>query len=97
MASGKGAGGDLRYHHAMKKILALFILCNALAAVAQPYPNKAIRFIVPQPTGGTSDILGRVIAQKLAEAVKQPVIVDNRPGASGTIGSAIAAKSPPDG
>lgn len=64
---------------------------------AQAYPTKAIRIIVPFPAGGTTDILARAIGQKLAEEWKQPVIVDNRPGASANIGAEILVKSPPDG
>jgi tripartite-type tricarboxylate transporter receptor subunit TctC len=64
---------------------------------AQTYPTKAIRIIVPFPAGGTSDILSRAIGQKLTEEWKQPVIVDNRPGASANIGAEILVKSPPDG
>jgi len=66
-------------------------------APAQPYPNKPIRFIVGQPTGGGQDIVARVFAQQLAATIGQSVIVDNRPGASGTVGAAIAAKAAPDG
>src|SRR3954466_7724304 len=66
-------------------------------APAQPYPNKPIRFIVGQPTGGGQDIVARVFAQQLAATLGQSVIVDNRPGASGTVGAAIAAKAAPDG
>jgi tripartite-type tricarboxylate transporter receptor subunit TctC len=72
------------------------ILAHAEGAVAEVYPAKAIRFIVPQTPGGTSDIVARMVAQKLGEALKQPVIIDNRNGASGTIGTAIAAKAPAD-
>lgn len=61
------------------------------------YPAKPIRFIVPFPPGGTSDIVARVAAQKLTDALGKQVIVDNRGGASGTIGYEMAAKSPPDG
>jgi len=64
---------------------------------AQAYPTKAIRIIVPFPAGGTSDILSRAIGQKLTEQWKQPVIVDNRPGASANIGAELLVKSPPDG
>ena len=64
---------------------------------AQAYPAKAIRIIVPFPAGGTSDILSRAIGQKLTEQWKQPVIVDNRPGASANIGAEVLVKSPPDG
>ena len=73
------------------------LLAPAEGAAAEVYPAKAIRFIVPQTPGGTSDIVARMVAQKLAEALKQPVIIDNRAGASGTIGTAIAAKAPADG
>jgi tripartite-type tricarboxylate transporter receptor subunit TctC len=67
------------------------------AAFAQAYPNRPIRMIVPFPPGGTADILGRAIGQKLAENVGQQVIVENRAGANGNIGAQIVAKSPPDG
>jgi tripartite-type tricarboxylate transporter receptor subunit TctC len=69
----------------------------ASAAWSQAYPAKAIRIIVPFPAGGTSDILSRAIGQKLTEEWKQPVIVDNRPGASANIGAELLVKSPPDG
>ncbi|MBV8167360.1 MAG: tripartite tricarboxylate transporter substrate binding protein [Alphaproteobacteria bacterium] len=67
------------------------------AQAADPYPNRAIRFIVPQPAGGGVDLLARIIAPKLGEALGGTVVVDNRPGAGGAIGSELAAKSPPDG
>jgi tripartite-type tricarboxylate transporter receptor subunit TctC len=67
------------------------------ASAAGGYPDKPIRLIVPQPPGGTSDILARVLASKLAENLRQQIIIDNRAGASGTIGTDLAAKSPPDG
>jgi len=66
-------------------------------AMAQAYPTKPVRMIVPFPAGGATDIVGRLVAQKLAEGWGQQVIVDNRGGAGGTIGSDVAAKSPPDG
>jgi tripartite-type tricarboxylate transporter receptor subunit TctC len=64
---------------------------------AQTYPAKAIRMVIPFPPGGTTDILGRVAAQKLSEALGQQVVPDNRPGAAGNIGAEQVAKAPPDG
>jgi tripartite-type tricarboxylate transporter receptor subunit TctC len=70
---------------------------SAFGAVAQTYPDKSIRFICPYAPGGTTDILTRAIAQKLSESMKQSVVVENRAGAGGNIGSEVAAKAPPDG
>ncbi len=70
----------------------------ALAAAAgEAYPNRPVRFIVPFPPGGGNDIVGRIVALGLAANLRQPVVVDNRGGAGGTIGTDIAAKSPADG
>lgn len=66
-------------------------------AYAQNYPNRPIRFVVPFPPGGGNDIVGRIVAQKLSEAFGVPVVVDNRGGAGGTIGTDVVAKAPSDG
>jgi tripartite-type tricarboxylate transporter receptor subunit TctC len=69
----------------------------AFPAAAQEYPQRPIRLIVPFPPGGSNDIVGRVIGQHLSERVGKPVVVDNRGGAGGTIGTEIAVRSQPDG
>jgi tripartite-type tricarboxylate transporter receptor subunit TctC len=66
-------------------------------ALAQKYPNKPIRIIVPYAPGGGADVVARVISQRLSEVFLQPVVVDNRSGAGGTIGSEIAVRATPDG
>ena len=71
-------------------------LCAA-AATAQPYPSQPVKLIVPYPPGGNTDIVARLYAQKLSERLGQPVVIDNRGGAAGTLGVGIAAKSPNDG
>src|SRR6266850_1715739 len=76
---------------------AVILLAFAGSALAQTYPAKPIRLIVPFPPGGNTDIVGRLMAQKLSDALGQQVYVENRGGAGGTIGAEVAAKSPPDG
>ena len=78
-------------------LIGLGLLGSIPASQAQGYPTKAIRFVVPFPPGGPLDISARAIGQKLTEAWKQPVIIDNRPGAGGNIGADNVAKSAPDG
>jgi len=69
----------------------------ATAAVAQPYPSKPTRMIVPYPPGGSADILARAIGAKVGEGLGQPVVIDNRPGAGTIIGTEATAKAAPDG
>jgi len=87
----------------MKRLLVGVSLATLLGAllsagvIAQSYPTKSIRIIAPFPPGGTSDTIARILGQKLTEAWKFQTIVDNRGGVAGSLGAAIAAKSPPDG
>ena len=77
--------------------VAAVFTCASGATVAQAWPSKTITIIVPFPAGGTTDLITRPIAQKLSESLKQPVIVDNRGGAGGTLGATLAARAAPDG
>src|SRR5437867_12047562 len=80
----------------MRRLLLLLCL-SASTAIAQPFPSKPVRWIVPFPPGGSTDIIARIVAQKMSEAWSQPVFVENRAGAAGAIGSDVVAKSAPDG
>jgi tripartite-type tricarboxylate transporter receptor subunit TctC len=77
-------------------MLFVALTCAAVTALAE-YPDKPVKIIVPYPPAGTTDILARLIAQRLADRLKQPFVVENRPGAGGVIGTVAAAKSPADG
>jgi tripartite-type tricarboxylate transporter receptor subunit TctC len=81
----------------MKKLIAVAIAALTFSAAAQEYPSKPIRLIVPLTPGSGADIAGRIIAQRLNEHWKQPVVVENRPGAGGQIGTAAVVKAEPDG
>ena len=81
----------------VKTVAIAFTVGFTAHASAQAWPTKPIRMIIPFPPGGTTDILGRVAAQKLGEALGQQVVPDNRPGASGNIGTELVAKAAPDG
>jgi tripartite-type tricarboxylate transporter receptor subunit TctC len=76
---------------------AALCLCASGAIAAESYPSRPVRMIIPAGAGGVTDILGRVVAAKLTDSVGQQVIIDNRPGASGIVGTQIVAKAAPDG
>ena len=80
-----------------KTILTLLFATVSVAAAAQHYPARPVRFIVPAPPGGGLDIVARTLAQKLAEPFKQSVVVDNRPGAGGSVGVETVVRANPDG
>jgi tripartite-type tricarboxylate transporter receptor subunit TctC len=87
-----------------RKSLGLLVasaLCMSVVSApptfAQAYPTKPIRLIAPFPPGGTTDVLSRIIAQKLSDSLGRTVVVENRPGAGGNLGHEVAAKTPPDG
>jgi tripartite-type tricarboxylate transporter receptor subunit TctC len=81
----------------MKALLVIPLLVFASLAVGQSYPNKPIRWVVPYTGGGITDVVTRVVTQKMAGALGQPIIVDNRPGANSILGSDLVAKAAPDG
>ncbi|CAN7349071.1 tripartite tricarboxylate transporter substrate binding protein [Variovorax paradoxus] len=77
--------------------LAAAVFCTAVPANAQPYPSRPVTLVVPQAAGGTNDIVGRLVGQKIGELMNASVVVDNRPGAGGNIGTQLVAKGPKDG
>jgi len=79
------------------RFLAALVLATCAHAAQAQYPNRPIKLIVPFPPAGATDIVGRIVAQKLGEQMGQSVVVENKPGAGGSIGSDLAAKSAPDG
>ena len=86
----------------MKTLISLLIAALALlpgseGAIAQPYPDRPITIIVPFPAGNSSDVVMRLLAQELQPTLGQPVIVENKAGAGGTIGAAAAARHPNEG
>jgi tripartite-type tricarboxylate transporter receptor subunit TctC len=93
---GQRSEAGMRRRFTVVLILAM-TLGFAGAAPAQQYPNRAVRVIVPWPPGQATDLAARLVAQKLQEALGQPFVADNRPGAGGSIGSDVVAKAPPDG
>jgi len=79
-----------------RAIVAIAFVAIAGAAGAQAWPSRPVRIIDPFPPGGAGDVIARIMAPRLSEAIGQPVLVENRPGAGGNLGAEVAAKSPPD-
>jgi len=77
--------------------LCVAVLPTAPGVFAQAYPAKTVRVVIPWPPGGSNDVVGRIVMQKLGESLGQQFVIDNRPGAAGSIGSDVVAKAPPDG
>jgi len=86
-----------KFRRALRAIALAVSLCVCSTAQAQTYPVKSIRFIVPFPPGGGADFLARILSQELAASLRQQLVIDNRAGAQGSVGTALAAKAPPDG
>ena len=91
------SGRAMRAASAAIALIGAGMALSGQAAAAEEYPTKTIRMVVPYPPGGATDVIGRVMAQKLSVALGQQVVVDNRAGAAGSIGAAVVAKSAPDG
>src|SRR5437868_1082701 len=83
----------------LKAAFAGFVLsfCFTTPLFAQSYPTRPIRMVIPWPAGGITDVIARAVNLHLSEALGQPIVIDNRPGAGGTLGAAIVAKAAPDG
>ncbi|MEX2199207.1 MAG: tripartite tricarboxylate transporter substrate binding protein [Burkholderiales bacterium] len=81
----------------MKKLLAFMLALAASSALAQGYPNRAVKLLVGFPPGGSTDLAARALGDRLSQALGQPVVVENKPGASGNIAADIVARSAPDG
>lgn len=81
----------------MKRLFLALLLAAPLGAGAQSYPNKPIRWVVPYTGGGLTDVVTRVVTQKMQNSLGQPIVVDNRPGANSILGADIVAKAQPDG
>ena len=89
--------GRITTHGSRLTLFALIALGAISAAVAQDFPSRPVRMVIPIGPGSSMDITGRVVAQKMNEGWNQPVVVDNRPGAGGNIGADVVAKETADG
>jgi len=83
--------------HVLRSAIAIALFGATTAAIADTYPSKPVTIVIPFPPGGTLDVVGRMLAQKLTEQMGQSFIVDNRPGAGGTIGASVVKNARPDG
>src|SRR6267378_6387021 len=84
--------------HMLRRAFAgLLLSLIAVSSFAQPYPSKPIRLVIPWPAGGPTDIIGRAFAERLTKVLGQPLVIDNRGGASGAIGGEALARAAPDG
>src|SRR4051812_34698723 len=81
----------------VRLVLTATAVCVPLWCGAQIYPSKPVRVVIPWPPGGSNDVVGRIVMQKLSEAMGHQFVIDNRPGAAGSIGADVVAKAPPDG
>ncbi len=81
----------------LKKALIVLLACGSQLALAQDYPSKPVKLVVPFPPGGSVDMVARLVGKSLQDSLKQPFLVENKPGASGNIGAAFVANSAPDG
>ena len=88
---------ELRRHFGARTALSLALCACAFAAAAQTYPNRAIRLVVPFAPGGSTDVLARIMGQRMTESMGQAVIIDNKLGAGGVVGTEFAARQPADG
>src|SRR6478752_3810366 len=93
----KTGGGTKAMKFASRIVVACIALLGSLAAGAQSWPSRPVKIVVPFPAGGTTDVVARLLGQKLGEAWGQPVVIENRVGAGGNIGADVVAKSAPDG
>src|SRR5690348_3022563 len=81
----------------LRGALAFMLALTSFALAAQNYPNRPVKIVVPYAVGGSADVYGRVLAAKLSEALGQPFVIENRPGAGAIVGTDAVAKSAPDG
>ena len=87
----------MKIHFLLSALLGGVLSLTAHAQNPATFPSKPIKIVVPFPAGGTSDVLARLIGQKMTEAWGQPVLIDNKPGSSGNLGADLVAKAAPDG